>query len=90
MVRVEGTGNDSIKSRACLLVGALPSNKLLACRPLCLETFPSPLTLRLKANLPKGTVAPLTVSEVASGLLQQVRRRLSAYTLRYVVLKAFA
>lgn len=61
-MRVEGTGNPALKSRACLVVGALPSNKLLACRPLCLESFPSPLTLRLKVTPPKGTVAPLSVS----------------------------
>ncbi len=70
MTRVEGTGNPALQSRACLLVGALPSNKLLACRPLCLETFLSPLTLRLKAVIPKGSVAPLSVSLASSRLCQ--------------------
>lgn len=65
--RVEGTGNPDIKSRACLLVGTLPGNKLLACRPLCLETFPSPLVLRLKTSIPWGSVG-LSVSGEQRGL----------------------
>lgn len=59
---MEGTGNPDAKSRACLLVGTLGDNKLLSCRQLCLETFPSPLTLRVKASMPRGTMAPLSVS----------------------------
>ncbi len=60
--RVDGTGNTTLKSRGYLLVGTLPGNKLLACRTLSLESFPSPLTLRLKANISKCSVAPLSVS----------------------------
>jgi hypothetical protein len=50
----EGRGASSSRSPVRLLVGSLHDNALLACRSLCLESFPSPLRVRVQTKEPAG------------------------------------
>ena len=59
---MEETGNPSLRSGARLLVGTLHDNALLVARPICLETFASPLLVRTRTRTSgRGTIGPLQV-----------------------------
>lgn len=53
-IAVERTGGSDAPSPARLLVGSLHDDALLLCRPLALESFPSPLVLRARTRSPAG------------------------------------
>lgn len=62
LVRVEGSGGASSRTPAKLLVGTLHDNALLLCRPLCMESFASPMSLRVRTQAPvKGGAEPVQV-----------------------------